>query len=588
MQMLLKSSLFTGAAIAAIFAMGVSTAAQAKPTKRHHATHRAEPTATAGETAALRSEVEELRSQVDALKAWQASQASNQQQSEAQLAQVRQQLADAQAQAQAAQAKVDAQIQTIPGVVHHEILAAAPKDDVMHFGVDPDTGKSALSLSFAGSFLALETVFRNHQEGADIGSTYSGIPLPNVATSHLQENRFTARQSRIAFLAQGDVPNTGLHLAGYYEMDFLGAAQSANSNESNSFQPRIRNIYSTVDWDQSFGGISLLAGQNWSLATLYSKGLIPRSEQVPLTIEAQYVPGFNWARQPQVRFTANINKVLWFAASVENPQTTFFTNGKYITGVSAPLTTIVGGSEFNSANNLSLNAIPDVIGKVALDQNIQGHAIHLEVMGIYRDFYDRLGVNGVNSNHDVAGGGFGGGVIVGVVPKWLDLQFSGLTGRGIGRYGSGQLPDVSFGVDGTIHPIQEYQILAGGIFHYGKALDIYTYAGEERQSAQNYSGLNGTSIVYNGIGNPNYNNLGCETEGSTACVGNTHFIEQITAGFWDRPVSLRFGKFQWGIQYSYSERHTFPGFGTTAGALGNPAPIARENMVFTSIRYYPF
>jgi hypothetical protein len=570
-----KPSLLCGAAVAALYLIGVGSAAEAKTAK---------PAKKADETAVLRTEVEELRQQVEALKAWQASQAANQQQSEAQLAQVKAQLADAQAQAQAAQAKVDAQIETIPGVVHKEVLAAAPKDDVMHFGVDPDTGKSALRLSFPGSFLAFETVYREHQEGADIGSTFSGLPLPNVATSHLAENRFTARQSRLAILAQGDVPQYGLHLTGYYEMDFLGAAQTANSNESNSYTPRIRNLYSTVDWDRPFGGLSLLAGQNWSLATLYSKGLTPRSEQVPLTIEAQYVPGFTWTRQPQIRATANINKEWWFAVSLENPQTTFFSSGKFLPGVT-PLTTIVGGSEFNSANNLSLNDVPDVIGKVAFDHDVQGHAIHLEVMGIYRDFYDRLTYPGVSPyNAHAAGGGFGGGIIVSAVPKMLDLQFSGLTGRGIGRYGSGQLPDVSFGVDGVVHPIEEYQILAGGIFHWGKALDVYTYAGEEHESAQDYA--HGT--IFNGIGNPNYNNLGCETEGSTVCVGNTRYLDQITAGFWDRPVALRFGKFQWGIQYSYTERHTMSGFGTVPGALGNPAPIARENMVFTSIRYYPF
>ena len=192
-------------------------------------------------------------------------------------------------------------------------------------------------------------------------------------------------------------------------------------------------------------------------------------------------------------------------------------------------------------------------------------------------------------NTNVAGGGFGGGIILGVVPKMLDLQFSGLTGRGIGRYASGQLPDVSFGVNGAMHPIQEYEMLAGGVFHWGKAFDFYTYAGEERESNQNYSAPGG---IYNGIGNVYYSNLQCETEGAptglSTCVGNTHYLDQITAGFWDRPVFLRFGKFQWGVQYSYTERHTFAGYGTVPGALGNPAPIARENMVFTSIRYYPF
>ena len=314
-----KTSLLCGAAVAVVCLIGAGSAAEAKTVKHHHAV-RAEKV---DETAALRSEVNELREQVDALKAWRDSQAANQAQSQAQLAQVKQQLADAQAQAQAAQAKVDAQIETIPGVVHKEVLAAAPKDDTLHFAVDPDTGKSALSLTFGG-FLAMESVYRNHQEGADVVSTFSGIPLPNVATAHLKEARFSARQSRLTILAQGDVPNTGIHMTGYYEMDFQGAAQTANSVESNSFNPRIRNIYSTVDWDRDFGGVQLLAGQNWSLATLNTKGITPRNEQVPVTIDMQYVVGFNWTRQPQVRLTANINKQWWFAASLENPQTTFY------------------------------------------------------------------------------------------------------------------------------------------------------------------------------------------------------------------------------------------------------------------------
>jgi nucleotide-binding universal stress UspA family protein len=576
----LRTSLLGGGAVAAVLLMGIGSA-EAKTARHHHVARSADP-AKPNETTVLRGEVEELRQQVGAMKAWQDSQVANQQQSEAQLAAMKAQLAETQARADAAQAKVDAQIETIPGVVKKEIVAARPKDDVIHLGFDPDTGKSAVNVSFAGSFLALETVYRSRQEGADIGSTYSGIPLPNVATSHLQENRFTARQSRIAFLAQGDVSST-IHLSGYYEMDFLGAAQSANSNESNSFQPRIRNIYTTVDWDTDFGGVSFLGGQSWSLATLYSKGLSPRSEQVPLTIEAQYVPGFNWARQPGIRLTANLQHTWWFAASLENPQTTFFTSGKYIAGVSPPITTIVGGSEFNSANNLSLNVVPDVIGKVAYDHPIMGHTVHVEAYGIYRDFYDRLSTNGVASNSHNPGGGFGGGIIIGVVPKWLDLQFSGLTGRGIGRYGSGQLPDVSFGVDGTIKPIQEYEIMGGGILHYGKALDVYVYGGEESETSQNY----GTGSIINGIGNPNYNNTGCEIEGSTVCVGNTHDLWQITTGFWDRPYTLRFGRFQWGLQYSYTERRAFVGFGPP-GTVGDPRARGRENMLFTSVRFYPF
>jgi hypothetical protein len=317
-------------------------------------------------------------------------------------------------------------------------------------------------------------------------------------------------------------------------------------------------------------------------------GVAPRSEQVPLTIDAQYSVGFVWARQPGVRVAAKLNNGLSGAISVENPQTTFYNSGKFETGVTAPVTGITGGSQFNSANTLSLNKYPDLIGKVAYDHDFAGHAFHIEAFGILRDFYAQITNAGVPGGEDTTGGGAGGGAILSVVPHVLEIQANGLVGRGIARYGSGQLSDVSFGVDGVIHPIQEYEVMVGGILHPTHAIDIYTYAGREEASAQDYSGLNGKSTVFNGFGNPNYDNTGCETYLATNCVGNTHYLEQITVGFWDRAYTGKFGRFQFGVQYSHTERHIFPGYGTTGILTGNPAPSAREDMIFTSIRYYPF
>jgi hypothetical protein len=231
------------------------------------------------------------------------------------------------------------------------------------------------------------------------------------------------------------------------------------------------------------------SGQTWSLLTLNSKGIEPRGEQVPLTIEAQYVVGFNWARQPGVRATVSLKDGLSFAVSAENPQTTFYNSGKFSTGVVVPVTGITGGSLFNSANTLSLNRYPDGIAKAAYDHDFDGHHVHVEASGVIRDLYAQQTVtagNATTSDH-ATGGGVGGGLILGVIPKMLDLQVSGLTGRGIGRYGSGQLPDASFGVNGQIHPIQEWELMFGGVAHVGTVLDVYAYAGEERESAQNYT-----------------------------------------------------------------------------------------------------
>jgi hypothetical protein len=174
-----------------------------------------------------------------------------------------------------------------------------------------------------GGFLAMESVYRSRSETADIGSSYGGVPFANQSTAHMSELRGSARQSRLSLLVQGDA-DADTHLGAYYEMDFLGAGQTANSNESNSYNLRIRNIYTTIDWDSL--GLEILAGQNWSLATLNSRGITPRNEVAPGTIDAQYVVGFNWARQPQIRIVKNWDKEFWLALSVENPQTTFASN----------------------------------------------------------------------------------------------------------------------------------------------------------------------------------------------------------------------------------------------------------------------
>ena len=66
---------------------------------------------------------------------------------------------------------------------------------------------------------------------------------------------------------------------------------------------RIRNVYGTVDWSDL--RMKFLAGQNWSLATLDGKGISERSELPPPRIDSQYLPGFIWTRQPQLRLVKN-------------------------------------------------------------------------------------------------------------------------------------------------------------------------------------------------------------------------------------------------------------------------------------------
>jgi len=432
-----------------------------------------------------------------------------------------------------------------------------------------------------GGFIASEGVYRSRSETADIGSSFNGVPFSNQSTGHMSETRFTARQSRLTIMAQADV-SSDTHLTFYNELDFLGAAQTANSNESNSYNLRIRNIYTTIDWDSL--GLQLLAGQSWSLATANTHGITPRNELVPATIDAQYVVGFNWARQPQLRITKNWDKEFWLAVSVENPQTTFAGNAAAAPGVTV-VSNHAGGSLLANVNNFSLNHIPDVIGKFAWEPVIgDAQPLHMEVYGIYRDFYDRtlvaagnaIGLPVGNQNNDTSGGGVGGTITWSAIPKILDLQATGLSGSGIGRYGSGQLPDVTFRPDGTLAPIQETSWMVGGTWHATPLLDLYAYGGQEAQKSKTFS----VGAATLGLGSPTLNLTGCAIEGG-ACSANIETENQINAGFWWRAYQGKFGSFRFGMQYSYLHLTAFDG-------AGGVKPTTDDSMVFTSFRYYPF
>jgi len=434
---------------------------------------------------------------------------------------------------------------------------------------DTSTGIKAgpLTLTFGG-FLELAGIYRSRDEVADVGSNFNtAIPYGNVPNYYVNEFRESARQSRISLLAQGpqDGPN---RMEGYFEMDFLGAAPTANSNESNSYNLRLRQAYGVYGREDM--GFSLLFGQSWSLATLYKVGLKPRSENIPLTIDAQYVPGFNWTRNPQVRFTERFSDQLSAALSLESPQAIIFVGPNPLppgTVVSLP-----GGSGglLCNCNNYSLDPGPDVILKIAADPGWG----HYELWGMGRAFRDRAA--GVNDT--VHGTSIGAGFILPLVPQILDFQLSGLSGNGIGRYGSAQLPDVTVSNLGEFDTIKAYQVLGGLILRPGTAWTFYLYYGQEKADAKAFTNAAG-KLGY-GYGSPLYDNSGCLTLGSAKCAANTHQIQQGTGGFWWKYYIGRLGNMQLGLQYSYTKREIFQGVG------GNPD--TNINIGMLSFRYYPY
>jgi hypothetical protein len=286
----------------------------------------------------------------------------------------------------------------------------------------------------------------------------------------------------------------------------------------------------------------------------------------------------------------NFDNEFWIALSVENPQTTIggtapsgyigltVSSGSGFNGG----TTNVGLAEFNPGITLTLNQMPDFIGKVAWQPAFLGNNVHLEAIGMYRDFYDRFGTALANvSNHDVSGAAGGVAGLIKLIPGRFDVQFDTLFGQGLGRYGSSQLPDVTYNPNGTFKPLPEDIEMLGVTLHATPAFDLYVFAGREHDEAKYFSGALNGSTQNIGYGNPNFNNTGCFSFSSTAsCTGNIQTVEQLNFGAWDNIYDGDYGRMRIGLQYSYTYLTAFNGVG------GIPHTI--DNMVFTSIRYYPF
>jgi hypothetical protein len=465
-----------------------------------------------------------------------------------------------------------------------------------------------------GGFAAAEFVRRSRALAADINTPFNSVTMPGASQNSLSEFFGSGRQSRISALAEGRLKSATL--SGYVEADFLSAGVTSNNNESNSYTLRQRQAWGQAALDDGF---TFTGGQMWSLVTETKHGMDNRTEALPMTIDPQYTVGFSWARQYGLRVSKNFGNKVWLAAALENAQATISSHnnadnflvgsqgasgGLYNAGASASAT----GTAANLAN-YSFNPSPDIIVKAAFEPGFG----HYEVFGIYSRFRDRVfpcgevatattlcggstvaGPNAIGAT-DVStnGGGAGANVRWSFANKHLDFGLHGLTGRGIGRYGTGGLPDAAVYVNGGLDLIRSYQGLATLEWH-GKKLDVYLNGGAEYAGrAASYDPIENKFIGY---GSPFLSNKGCYSEtapvvgsgffpGSlSSCTSDTRILMEGTAGFWYRLYTGPKGRFQYGGQYSYVTRDTWSGTGFTPGI--GVSPSGMDNMVFTSFRYY--
>lgn len=383
-----------------------------------------------------------------------------------------------------------------------------------------------------GGFAAAETVTRQRANEADINTPFNSIPYEGNALAHINETNFTARQSRLAVLAESKVGST--NVTGYWEGDFLGTGVTSNNRQSNSYVFRQRILYAQA---ALHSGWIFTGGQQWSLATETRKGITNRAEVLPMTIDSQYQVGFTWERQYGFRVVKDFGGKFALGLSVEGPQATI--GGRGFSSVSttnqgtATVSTIgnafvdgpgAGAGLFNfvDTTGYSFNKTPDIVVKAAADPGWG----HYEVYGIYSSFRNRVypcavvgtnakdttppstpttiscGINGSTTpsavgafNDTRSGGGGGANIRVPVVAKKVDFAVQGAAGDGVGRYGSAQLADITLRPDGTQALIRTAHALGELEFHPNSKLDIYAYFGGEYAWRTAYTGYDSISIT---------------------------------------------------------------------------------------------
>jgi hypothetical protein len=439
-------------------------------------------------------------------------------------------------------------------------------------------------------FVAAEAAFRSRNETADIATAFNAIPFTHTTNARLTEFRASARQSRFGVLAGGEVGTT--KLAAYVDVDFLSAGTTSNSIESNSYTLRLRQVWAEADFAD---GLAFVGGQMWSLLTSNKDGIGPHLDDIPLTIDAQFNVGYDWARQWAVRVTQDFSNRVWLALAAEAPQMTFGGHG-------LPAQAFVGnpgGSQLNPTAVYSTDVAPDVIAKIAYEPPGFGH---FEVKAIGRLFRDRVVDPSctLSARCSFTATRAAGGVGVGFWGRFthktrdvLEIGLDGLWGAGIGRYGTSLLLDATARPDGTVVPVRAAHALLSIVAHPTRNLDIYAYAGTEYAYRAAFTTVTAGTATGVGYGSPLFSNAGCETElpvtgpftpgvpgagTNPPCTGDTRDLWECTLGLWYSFYRGSAGRVAWGLEYHYVSKNTWAGVG------GQPQAI--DNMAFTSFRYY--
>ncbi|GAB6967291.1 hypothetical protein JCM25156A_13280 [Komagataeibacter kakiaceti JCM 25156] len=437
-----------------------------------------------------------------------------------------------------------------------------------------------------GGFIDFSNIYRSKNLTSGPATSWGSFPYANSPNAHTGEYRPSAQLTRLSVLLQGS-PTKDETLSGYIETDFGGAAGTANSYQTNSYTPRIRQAYMT--YSNTKWGFHVLAGQAWSLTTGYTQGLLSRHEQLPPVVDNNQIPGIVFTRVPQIRFIKDFGRKWWLGLSLEAPQVAYaasgstgdhpmLTNGDTLASSgTALLYSNAGSGMLNPNAKYSMDVAPDIVLKGALDTK----PAHYEIYGLARWFKAMAQApNGPIKERISFAGGVGGDVTVHVIPRFLQFTGNVLAGEGIGRYGPGMLPDATFKADGTPAPIPEIIGSMGLIGHPTPNLLVYLYGGVESSGRRTYTGKDGFQYGY-GVNDLALHSCDVEKITGGSCDAQTHTLADLTVGGWWHVLQGGYGAVMTGVQYTYLRKFAYKG--------GDGAsPTTGGNTIYVTFRYLPF
>lgn len=586
--------------LAACVVSSYAYAGEGAPAAKKHAVHK--KAAPKGPTVeeqidALRQQMQQQQGQIDSLRNDLATK-------DEQLKQAQQQATDAQAAAAKAQQDATAQqeaatqnqaaVSTLQSTVtdlkaNQATLTENISDTATSLKKqieNPDTIHfKGSTISFTGSFIAAETVWRQGATGGGLNTAFTGVPLNFSDAANLTEFQGSGRQSRLAIKGVGKLHNWTM--TGYYEADWLGTGITSNNNQSNSYVMRQRQLWADARMNS---GWDFSGGQGWSLVAETTQGLTRGSEILPATIDPQYEAGFVWTRQYSFRMTKDFANKFFLGASAENAETL------NPAGANLPTNLLIGsggngGGLYNPTANYSFNLTPDFVAKMAVEPGWG----HWELFGVARSFRDRIyPAGGTPFNHDpVWGAGVGGGFRAPLANKKLSIGLKGLWGQGVGRYGSSTIADITLRPNGAPSPLHGFSALSTLEANPTSRLMLYfNYGGD--YIARDWVTSGGKQIGY---GTYAADMSGCNTEPpSTAgfpsgapntpahCTNQNKDVQEFTAGDWYYFYKGPQGALRFGLQYSRFERDLWSGAGGTTNPGGGAKGV--DNMFWTSFRYY--